>query len=186
MAPADPVAFKPVDGGWGWVVVFGAHISIGFAYSLPKVLSIFFKEIQEDLGTSFSEIALIPSVMLAAVYGGGKPNSFLLQSPGLGRLGGWAPGGPEWGGGSPVGSLRLAAGGQGLYCGALGFVHIQVEASVETSRLCEVKASIVQLRGDHVGPRGRPPSSGRALLRPRGGYKSPRPRRLPRWDREPF
>lgn len=169
MAPTDPVGFKPVDGGWGWVVVFGAHISIGFAYSLPKVLSIFFKEIQEDLGTSFSEIALIPSVMLAAVYGGGKPNSFLLQSPGLGRLGGWAPGGAEWGGGSPVGSLRLAAGGQGLNCGALGFVHIQVEASVKTSRLYEVKASIVQTQRR---PRGSPQTAsliGRALLRPRGG-----------------
>lgn len=81
MAPADPVGFKPSDGGWGWVVVFGAHISIGFAYSLPKVLSIFFKEIQEDLGTSFSEIALISSVMLAAVYGGGKSNRFLVQDP---------------------------------------------------------------------------------------------------------
>lgn len=121
MAPADPVGFKPIDGGWGWVVVFGAHISIGFAYSLPKVLSIFFKEIQEDLGTSFSEIALIPSVMLAAVYGGGKSNSFLLQSPGFGEGGGgWAGGGGR--------SPRLAAGGQGLYCGALGFVNIQVEA----------------------------------------------------------
>lgn len=70
--PADGSGFKPMDGGWGWVVVVGAHISIGFAYSMPKVLSIFFKEIQEDLGTSFSEIALISSVMLAAMYGGGE------------------------------------------------------------------------------------------------------------------
>ncbi|CAG02046.1 unnamed protein product [Tetraodon nigroviridis] len=59
MAPAEPVGFKPIDGGWGWVVVFGAHISIGFAYSLPKVLSIFFKEIQEDLGSSFSPLSSI-------------------------------------------------------------------------------------------------------------------------------
>lgn len=92
----------------------------------------------------------------------------------------------ERGGGSPVGSLRLAAGGQGLYCGAFGFVHIQVEASVETSRLYEVKASIVQLRGDHVGPRGqRPPPPPHRDGRCCGlvGAKSP-PR--PRWDREPF
>uniref|UniRef100_H2SUL4 Major facilitator superfamily (MFS) profile domain-containing protein n=2 Tax=Takifugu rubripes TaxID=31033 RepID=H2SUL4_TAKRU len=78
-APEDPVGFKPIDGGWGWVVVFGAHISIGFAYSLPKALSIFFKEIQDDLGTSFSEIALISSVMLAAVYGGGPVSSLLVN-----------------------------------------------------------------------------------------------------------
>ena len=71
-APADELGYKPLDGGWGWVVVVGAHISIGFAYSTPKVLSIFFKDIQEDLGTSFSEIALISSIMLAAMYAGGE------------------------------------------------------------------------------------------------------------------
>lgn len=70
--PADGSGSNPVDGGWGWVVVFGAHISIGFAYSLPKVLSIFFREIQEELGLCLSEIALISSIMLAATYGGGE------------------------------------------------------------------------------------------------------------------
>ncbi|XP_073324705.1 monocarboxylate transporter 2-like isoform X2 [Pagrus major] len=78
-APADELGFKPLDGGWGWVVVFGAHISIGFAYSTPKVLSIFFKEIQEDLGASFSEIALISSIMLAAMYAGGPVSSVLVK-----------------------------------------------------------------------------------------------------------
>lgn len=128
MAPADPVGFKPIDGGWGWAVVFGAYISIGFAYSLPKVLSIFFREIQEDLGTSYSEIALISSVMLAAVYGGGKSNRFLLQSPGF--VGGWARGGV----GVVLFFHRLAAGGQNLYCDALagnvsGFVNILVQVA---------------------------------------------------------
>nr|XP_046240509.1 monocarboxylate transporter 2-like [Scatophagus argus]XP_046240511.1 monocarboxylate transporter 2-like [Scatophagus argus] len=77
-APTDDFGCKPLDGGWGWMVVFGAHISIGFAYSMPKVLSIFFKEIQEDLGTSYSEIALISSIMLAAMYGGGPVSSMLV------------------------------------------------------------------------------------------------------------
>lgn len=71
-SPADGLGVKPLDGGWGWVVVFGAHISIGFAYSMPKVLPIFFKEIQEDLGTTSSEISLISSIMLAAIYGAGN------------------------------------------------------------------------------------------------------------------
>lgn len=71
-APADKLDSKAMDGGWGWMVVIGAHISIGFAYSLPKVLSIFFKEIQMELGISSSEIALISSVMLAVTYGGGE------------------------------------------------------------------------------------------------------------------
>ena len=54
------------------MVVFGAHISIGFAYSTPKVLAIFFKAIQEDLGASYSEIAWISSIMLAVMYAGGE------------------------------------------------------------------------------------------------------------------
>lgn len=93
-APADPADFQPIDGGWGWVVVFGAHISIGFAYSLPKVLSIFYKEIQDDLGTSFSEIALISSVMLAAVYGGGRSHVSVAKSSSCGGRGG---DGCQWG-----------------------------------------------------------------------------------------
>lgn len=61
------------------MVVFGAHISIGFAYSMPKVLPIFFKEIQEDLGTTSSEISLISSIMLAAIYGAGPISSVLVN-----------------------------------------------------------------------------------------------------------
>lgn len=75
-APTDATEYKPPDGGWGWVVVVGAHISIGFAYSTPKALSIFFKDIQEDLGASYSEIAWISSIMLAVMYAGGE----LIQS----------------------------------------------------------------------------------------------------------
>ncbi|XP_060898317.1 monocarboxylate transporter 2-like [Labrus mixtus] len=77
--PADQSERKPLDGGWGWMVVVGAHISIGFAYATPKVLSIFFKEIQEDLGASFSEIALISSIMLAAMYAGGPVSSAMVN-----------------------------------------------------------------------------------------------------------
>ncbi|CAK6958676.1 monocarboxylate transporter 2-like [Scomber scombrus] len=70
---------KPLDGGWGWMVVIGAHISIGFAYSMPKVLSIFFKVIQADLQASYSEIAWISSIMLAVMYAGGPVSSMLVK-----------------------------------------------------------------------------------------------------------
>ncbi|KAM9859959.1 monocarboxylate transporter 2-like [Aulostomus maculatus] len=76
---ADELGFKPLDGGWGWMVVFGAHISIGFAYSTPKALSIFFKAIQEELQTSYSDIAWISSIMLAAMYAGGPMSSMLVN-----------------------------------------------------------------------------------------------------------
>ncbi|XP_008318568.2 monocarboxylate transporter 2-like [Cynoglossus semilaevis] len=81
MAPtaAAKLGYKPPDGGWGWMVVLGAHISIGFAYSTPKVLSIFFKAIQEDLKASSSKIAWISSIMLAAMYAGGPVSSMLVN-----------------------------------------------------------------------------------------------------------
>ncbi|KAG8007459.1 Monocarboxylate transporter 2 [Nibea albiflora] len=78
VAPNDESGYKPLDGGWGWVVVFGAHISIGFAYSMPKALSIFYNDIQEDLECSSSEIALMSSIMLAAMYAGGPVSSCLV------------------------------------------------------------------------------------------------------------
>lgn len=80
-APAELV-HKPLDGGWGWMVVVGAHISIGFAYATPKVLSIFYKEIQDNLGVSSSEIAWISSIMLAVMYAGGE----LIQSVSVGLV----------------------------------------------------------------------------------------------------
>ncbi|XP_075951817.1 monocarboxylate transporter 2-like [Anarhichas minor] len=78
-ALANDLGYKPLDGGWGWMVVVGAHISIGFAYSTPKVLSIFFKEIQENLGASHSAIAWISSIMLAVMYAGGPVSSVLVS-----------------------------------------------------------------------------------------------------------
>ncbi|XP_029989340.1 monocarboxylate transporter 2-like [Sphaeramia orbicularis] len=77
--PVQQLGNKPPDGGWGWMVVFGAHISIGFAYSTPKALSIFFKEIQKDLLVSYSDIAWISSIMLAAMYAGGPVSSALVN-----------------------------------------------------------------------------------------------------------
>ncbi|CAN9512540.1 unnamed protein product [Ophioblennius macclurei] len=78
-APVEKSGFKPPDGGWGWMVVLGAHISIGFAYSTPKALAIFFKAIRDDLGASDSEIAWISSIMLAVMYAGGPVSSVLVN-----------------------------------------------------------------------------------------------------------
>jgi len=37
MPPAigGPVGYTPPEGGWGWAVVVGAFISIGFSYAFP-------------------------------------------------------------------------------------------------------------------------------------------------------
>uniref|UniRef100_A0A4W4FFN2 Major facilitator superfamily (MFS) profile domain-containing protein n=1 Tax=Electrophorus electricus TaxID=8005 RepID=A0A4W4FFN2_ELEEL len=70
---------SPPDGGWGWVVVFGAFISIGFSYAFPKALTIYFKEIQRDFGVSYSQIAWVSSIMLAVMYAGGPISSILVN-----------------------------------------------------------------------------------------------------------
>uniref|UniRef100_A0A8C9RZI3 Monocarboxylate transporter 2-like n=1 Tax=Scleropages formosus TaxID=113540 RepID=A0A8C9RZI3_SCLFO len=78
-APTTDLGYTPPDGGWGWVVVFGAFISIGFSYAFPKALTIYFKEIQEYFSVSYSDIAWISSIMLAAMYAGGPASSVLVN-----------------------------------------------------------------------------------------------------------
>ncbi|XP_063267784.1 monocarboxylate transporter 2-like isoform X2 [Prinia subflava] len=79
-APAEAgLAPGPPDGGWGWMVLLGAFVSIGFAYAFPKGLAIFFKEIQTFFGTSYSEVAWISSIMLATTYGAGPISSILVN-----------------------------------------------------------------------------------------------------------
>uniref|UniRef100_A0A8C3G4G9 Solute carrier family 16 member 7 n=1 Tax=Cyclopterus lumpus TaxID=8103 RepID=A0A8C3G4G9_CYCLU len=78
-AAATKRGHAPPDGGWGWAVVFGAFISIGFSYAFPKSLTIYFKEIQEYFTVSYSEIAWLSSVMLASMYAGGPVSSILVN-----------------------------------------------------------------------------------------------------------
>nr|XP_008272459.1 monocarboxylate transporter 2 [Oryctolagus cuniculus]XP_008272460.1 monocarboxylate transporter 2 [Oryctolagus cuniculus]XP_008272461.1 monocarboxylate transporter 2 [Oryctolagus cuniculus]XP_008272462.1 monocarboxylate transporter 2 [Oryctolagus cuniculus]XP_008272463.1 monocarboxylate transporter 2 [Oryctolagus cuniculus]XP_008272464.1 monocarboxylate transporter 2 [Oryctolagus cuniculus]XP_008272466.1 monocarboxylate transporter 2 [Oryctolagus cuniculus]XP_008272467.1 monocarboxylate t len=80
--PSEPPQHPPPDGGWGWVVVGAAFISIGFSYAFPKAVTVFFKEIQEIFHTSYSEIAWISSIMLAVMYAGGPISSVLVNKYG--------------------------------------------------------------------------------------------------------
>lgn len=70
--PVGPPAVPPPDGGWGWAVVSGAFISIGFSYAFPKATTVFFKDIQRIFDASYSQVAWISSIMLAVMYAGGK------------------------------------------------------------------------------------------------------------------
>ncbi|XP_016143198.1 monocarboxylate transporter 1-like [Sinocyclocheilus grahami] len=74
MAPAvgGPVGYTPPEGGWGWAIVFGAFISIGFSYAFPKSITVFFKEIEVIFHATSSQVSWISSIMLAVMYGGGK------------------------------------------------------------------------------------------------------------------
>ncbi|XP_078423963.1 monocarboxylate transporter 2-like isoform X1 [Cetorhinus maximus] len=80
--PAPAQEYIPPDGDWGWAVVLGAFISIGFSYAFPKAITVFFKEIQDIFDSSYSEIAWISSTTLAVMYAGGPLSSVLVNKYG--------------------------------------------------------------------------------------------------------
>lgn len=67
-----PVGYIPPEGGWGWAVVVGAFISIGFSYAFPKSITVFFKEIEVIFQATSSQVSWISSIMLAVMYGAGE------------------------------------------------------------------------------------------------------------------
>ncbi|KAL3058265.1 hypothetical protein OYC64_010441 [Pagothenia borchgrevinki] len=81
MAPAvgGPEGYTPPEGGWGWMVVVGAFISIGFSYAFPKSITVFFKEIEVIFDVTSSQVSWISSIMLAVMYGGGPISSILVN-----------------------------------------------------------------------------------------------------------
>uniref|UniRef100_A0A493ST50 Monocarboxylate transporter 1 n=2 Tax=Anas TaxID=8835 RepID=A0A493ST50_ANAPP len=88
MPPAvgGPVGYTPPEGGWGWAVVIGAFISIGFSYAFPKSITVFFKEIEAIFNASSSKVSWISSIMLAVMYAGGLGLAFNLN-PALTMIG---------------------------------------------------------------------------------------------------
>nr|XP_012322028.1 monocarboxylate transporter 1 [Aotus nancymaae]XP_012322029.1 monocarboxylate transporter 1 [Aotus nancymaae] len=84
MPPAvgGPVGYTPPDGGWGWAVVIGAFISIGFSYAFAKSITVFFKEIESLFHATSSQVSWISSIMLAVMYGGGPISSILVNKYG--------------------------------------------------------------------------------------------------------
>uniref|UniRef100_A0A8C5R6D3 Major facilitator superfamily (MFS) profile domain-containing protein n=1 Tax=Leptobrachium leishanense TaxID=445787 RepID=A0A8C5R6D3_9ANUR len=81
MAPVagGDLGYTPPDGGWGWFVVLGAFMSMGLSYAFAKAITVFFKEIQDFFGASYSEIAWISSLLLAVMYAGGPISSILVN-----------------------------------------------------------------------------------------------------------
>lgn len=72
VAVGGPQGYTPPEGGWGWMVVIGAFISIGFSYAFPKSITVFFKEIEVIFNVTSSQVSWISSIMLAVMYGGGE------------------------------------------------------------------------------------------------------------------
>ncbi|KAG7332534.1 hypothetical protein KOW79_004368 [Hemibagrus wyckioides] len=81
-ATGGPVGYTPPEGGWGWAVVVGAFISIGFSYAFPKSITVFFKEIEVIFNATSSQVSWISSIMLAVMYAGGPISSILVNKYG--------------------------------------------------------------------------------------------------------
>ncbi|XP_075415608.1 monocarboxylate transporter 1-like isoform X1 [Tenrec ecaudatus] len=79
LSNGGPAGRSPPDGGWGWAVVFGAFISIGFSCAFGKSISVFFKEIESTFHASTSEVSWISSIMFAVMYAGGPISSILVN-----------------------------------------------------------------------------------------------------------
>ncbi|XP_034027919.1 monocarboxylate transporter 1-like [Thalassophryne amazonica] len=81
MPPAvgGPVGYTPPEGGWGWAVVLGAFISIGFSYAFPKSITVFFRDIETIFDATPSQVSWISSIMLAVMYAGGPISSILVN-----------------------------------------------------------------------------------------------------------
>uniref|UniRef100_A0A3Q3WXC0 Monocarboxylate transporter 1 n=1 Tax=Mola mola TaxID=94237 RepID=A0A3Q3WXC0_MOLML len=81
MPPAlgGPTGYTPPEGGWGWAVVVGAFISIGFSYAFPKSITVFFKDIEAIFDATPSQVSWISSIMLAVMYAGGPISSILVN-----------------------------------------------------------------------------------------------------------
>ncbi|MGH0190286.1 UNVERIFIED_CONTAM: hypothetical protein FKN15_043896 [Acipenser sinensis] len=86
VALGGPVGYTPPEGGWGWAVVVGAFISIGFSYAFSKSITVFFKEIEVIFDATSSQVSWISSIMLAVMYGGGLGLAFNLN-PALTMIG---------------------------------------------------------------------------------------------------
>lgn len=76
------VGYIFLDGGWGWVVVIGVFIFIGFFYVFFKLIIVFFKEIEGIFYVIISEVLWIFFIMLVVMYGGGFISSILVNKYG--------------------------------------------------------------------------------------------------------
>ncbi|KAM9482706.1 monocarboxylate transporter 1-like isoform 1-T2 [Clarias gariepinus] len=81
-AVKGPVVYTPPEGGWGWAVVAGAFISIGFAFAFPKCITVFYRDIEVIFNASTSKVSWISSINACFIYAGGPISSILVNKYG--------------------------------------------------------------------------------------------------------
>ncbi|KAB5584085.1 hypothetical protein PHYPO_G00103370 [Pangasianodon hypophthalmus] len=81
-AVKGPECYTPPEGGWGWAVVAGAFISIGFSFAFPKCITVFYRDIEVIFSASTSQVSWISSINASFIYAGGPISSILVNKYG--------------------------------------------------------------------------------------------------------
>lgn len=79
---SGPIGYTPPEGGWGWAVVAGAFISVGFSFAFPKCITVFFRDIEVIFNASTSQVSWISSINASFIYAGGPISSILVNKYG--------------------------------------------------------------------------------------------------------
>uniref|UniRef100_A0A8C4Q771 Solute carrier family 16 member 3 n=1 Tax=Eptatretus burgeri TaxID=7764 RepID=A0A8C4Q771_EPTBU len=74
-----PMASSTHEKGWSWVVLSSCFIINGFSFTLPKIISTFFKDIIHEFGVGYRDTAWFSSILLAMLYGIGPISSVLVN-----------------------------------------------------------------------------------------------------------
>uniref|UniRef100_UPI00358FC1A2 monocarboxylate transporter 4-like isoform X3 n=1 Tax=Myxine glutinosa TaxID=7769 RepID=UPI00358FC1A2 len=78
-ATTIPMATSPLEKGWGWVVLSSCFVINGFSFTLPKIISTFFKDLIYEFGVGYRDTAWFSSILLATLYGIGPISSVLVN-----------------------------------------------------------------------------------------------------------
>ena len=59
---------KPLDGGWGWVIVTGAAVKVGLSHGFSKAYTLIYDDMLTRFGETDFNTSLIMTIFLALTF----------------------------------------------------------------------------------------------------------------------